>query len=344
MVPVVNRPALYHILRLLAGHGIRDVVVNLHHFPDTIRSYFGDGGELGIRLRYSFEEELLGTAGGVKNNEEFLTKEGTLLVMSGDSLTDIDLEALLEAHHASGTPATLALKQVDDPSQYGVVVQDEEGCVHSFQEKPSREEALSHLCNCGIYVLEPEALARVPAGTFYDFGKQLWPEMIAAGERIGTYEVTGYWNDVGDLGEYLNSNFAALRGEVRVEMPSEAPTTSVWIDKHALVKSEAAVSGPVLIGSDCWIEEGAKVTGPVVLGGGCVVEAGASVQRSVVWGGAYLAEGSSVNGSIVGRAARVGSGARIEDSVLGERCLVEEGVRVAGRSVDARTEVRSEVE
>jgi mannose-1-phosphate guanylyltransferase/phosphomannomutase len=340
MVPVVNRPALYHILRLLAAHGIRDVVVNLHHFPDTIRSYFGDGEELGIRLRYSYEEELLGTAGGVKNNEEFLTAEGTFLVMSGDSLTDLDLDALVEAHRSLGVSATLALKEVDDPSQYGVVVQDDDNCVHSFQEKPAREEALSHLCNCGIYVLEPEALARVPAHSVYDFGKQLWPSMIADGERIGTFALQGYWNDVGDLQEYLRGNFAALAGEVRLEIPGRESSDRVWVDRHTLIKMEADVRAPVLIGPDCWVEDGAEIIGPAILGGGCVVEAGARVAGSVAWGGAYFAQGSSVTGCIVGRAARIGAGAQAEGSVLGERCLVEEGALVVSESVDARAEFR----
>ena len=106
---------------------------------------------------------MLGTAGGVKKNEDFLGV-GTFLVMSGDALTDIDLTGLLAAHRRTGSIATIAVKEVADPSLYGVVVTDDDQRVVGFQEKPSREEARSRLCNCGIYVFEPEILSLIPAG------------------------------------------------------------------------------------------------------------------------------------------------------------------------------------
>ena len=136
MAPIVNRPALYHILRLLKRHGFREVVINLHHLPEVIKGYLGDGGLLGMDIRYSLERELMGTAGGVKNNADFLG-EGTFLVMSGDALTDIDLTGLVAQHRRNGSIATMAVKEVADPSQYGVVVADDEGRVVGFQEKPT---------------------------------------------------------------------------------------------------------------------------------------------------------------------------------------------------------------
>ncbi len=178
MVPIVTRPALHHVLRLAARHGIRDVVTNLHHLPDAITSYFAGGAEQGVRLCYSFEPVLLGTAGGVKKNEEFLTADGAFLVLSGDSLTDVDLEDMAATHRASGCSVTLALKQMSDPSLYGVALLDGAGRIEGFQEKPQPGEELSNLCNCGLYMIETEVLRRFPAVTFYDLvvscGRTSW--------------------------------------------------------------------------------------------------------------------------------------------------------------------------
>ena len=162
MAPIVNRPALYHILRLLQRHGFREVVINLHHLPDVITGYFGDGAGMGMDITLlRSSPNCSGTAGGVKNNEDFLGA-GTFLVMSGDALTDIDLTGLVAAHRRNGSIATMAVKEVADPSLYGVVVTDDDGRVVGFQEKPTREEARSRLCNCGIYVFEPEILVAHP--------------------------------------------------------------------------------------------------------------------------------------------------------------------------------------
>ena len=154
MVPILNRPVMEHLLHLLRRHGVTEVAANLHYYPDRIRSYFGDGSGFGVDLRYNLEEQLLGTAGGADAFRAFLG-DATFLVMSGDGLTDADLTAFLAAHRRSGGVATLAVKEVDDPSLYGVVVHDDHGRVTGFQEKPSREEARSNLCNCGIYAFEP---------------------------------------------------------------------------------------------------------------------------------------------------------------------------------------------
>ena len=177
MVPILNRPVMEHLLRLLRRHGVTEIAANLHYHPEKIRSYFGDGAEFGVELRYNLEEHLLGTAGGADAFREFLSGS-TFLVMSGDGLTDIDLTAFLAAHRASGGVATLAVKEVDDPSLYGVVVHDDDMRVVGFQEKPRREEALSTLCNCGIYAFEPRIFDFIEPGAFTDWAKDVFPALL----------------------------------------------------------------------------------------------------------------------------------------------------------------------
>jgi mannose-1-phosphate guanylyltransferase len=302
MAPIVNRPALYHILHLLQRHGLREVVINLHHLPDAITEYFGDGSRMGMDIHYSFEPELLGTAGGVKNNADFLG-DGTFLVMSGDALTDIDLTGLILAHRRAGSIATMAVKEVPDPSLYGVVVADDTGRVVGFQEKPTREEARSRLCNCGIYVLEPEILSHIPAGRFDDFGKRLFPDLLSQGVPFHAHAVSGYWSDVGNLREYIRGNADAMARRVEVEVPGTEIRPGVWVDDGTRMASSARIEPPVVVGANCEVGEDVVMVGPTVIGDGCLVGAGALLSRALVLSHTRLLPGSLVVDGIVGQRA-----------------------------------------
>jgi NDP-sugar pyrophosphorylase family protein len=304
MAPIVNRPALLHILRLLNRHGFRDVVINLHHLPDAIQGYFGDGAALGMNIRYSFEKDLLGTAGGVKNNEGFL-KGDTFLVMSGDALTDIDLSGLVSRHRRVGSIATLALKEVADPSLYGVVVLDDDDRVVGFQEKPPIEEAKSRLCNCGIYVFESEILDHIPTDQFDDFGSRVFPDLIRQKIPFHGAPIEGYWSDVGNLIEYVRGNRDALAGRVQVEVPGTEIRPGVWVEECVTFPAGGPESSrlepPIVIGRGCVIEEGVTVEGPSVIGDGCLLRAGSHVFRGLVLPGSEVPKGSVVVEGVVGR-------------------------------------------
>jgi len=300
MAPIANRPALHHILRLLGRHGLQEVVINLHHFPEMITSYFGDGSRVGMDITYSFEPELLGTAGGVKNNADFLG-EGTFLVMSGDALTDIDLTGLVAAHRRTGSIAMLAVKEVADPSLYGVVVTDDDDRVVDFQEKPSREEARSHLCNCGMYVFEPEILSRIPSGRFDDFGRRLLPDLLRQQVPFHAHTVGGYWSDVGNLGEYIRGNTDALTGRVQVELPGAELRPGIWVDKETRMAASVRIEPPVVIGKGCDIGAELVIEGPTVIGDGCVLGDGAYITRGLLLPGSHVLSGTMVVEGIIGR-------------------------------------------
>ncbi len=299
MVPIVNRPALYHILGLLRRHGFCEAVVNLHHLPEAITGYFGDGRQLGMEIAYSFEADLLGTAGGVKNNADFLGGD-TFLVMSGDALTDIDLTGLVAQHHRSGSIATLAVTEVADPSLYGVVVADDDGRVVGFQEKPTREEARSRLCNCGVYVFEPEILSHIPEGQFDDFGKRLFPDLLRAGVTFHAHTARGYWSDVGNLREYIRGNADALAGRVEVEIPGTEIRPGVWVEDSDLPTS-MSIEPPVAIGCRCQIGEGVVLDGPTVVGDGSALGEGARVSRALLLPDSAVCPGGLVVDGVLGR-------------------------------------------
>jgi mannose-1-phosphate guanylyltransferase len=278
LVPVLGTPVMEHIVRLLARHRFDDVICNLHYFPDQIERRFGNGSEWGVRLSYSHEQELLGTAGGVRNVRDHFGDQ-TFLIISGDALTDIDLTALWEAHKAKGGIATLSLKRVDDPSQIGVVIVGDDGRIQGFQEKPDPAEALSDLGNCGIYVMEPEIFDYFPDRPFVDWALDVFPALLEQDVPFYGHEITEYWNDIGNIKEFRQGNFDALAGVVNVEVDGgRVNPAGLELDEE-----------PVYVGEGCEIGPEVRLTGPLVLGDRCRVGEGASIRDSVLWPGTEVA-------------------------------------------------------
>jgi mannose-1-phosphate guanylyltransferase len=299
MVPVVNQPIMGHILRLLPRNGFSEVIANLHWFPDTIRNRFGDGSALGVALSYSYEEELMGTAGGVRNVSSFFGDE-PFLVMAADALTDIDLEALVAAHNENGGIATLAVKQVPNVSEFGVVIADADGRIQGFQEKPDPAEALSDLASCMIYILEPEIFDYFPDQHAVDFALEVFPALLANDVPFHVHRIDSYWNDVGSLPEYIQGNLDVLDGTVSVE--GAGTMLEPAGDAAAEEVGDPGVEGPVLVGEGCELDPRARFDGPLVIGDGARVGAGALVKHSVLLPGAQVPAGAIVAGAIYGRA------------------------------------------
>ncbi len=297
LVPVANRPIMEHILELLAGQEMREVVANLHWFGDTIRDRFGDGSELGIQLTYSEEETLLGTAGGVRNVRSFFGDD-PFAVMAADALTDMDLNALARTHEDNDWIATLAVKRVTDTTEYGVVVTGSDGRVQGFQEKPEPAEALSDLANCMIYVLEPEVFDHFPDKDEVDFALDVFPALLEADVPFGVHVTDDYWNDVGSLPEYLQGNLDVLTGAIDV-----APAGELIDDGGAEgLLPGVEVTGPVLLGEGAEVGEGAMLEGPLVIGPGATIGAGARVRESVLLPGAQVPPAGLLAGAIAGSA------------------------------------------
>jgi mannose-1-phosphate guanylyltransferase len=304
MVPVANRPIMEHVLRLLARHDFGEVIANLHWFPDTVERHFGDGSACGVELTYSYEDELLGTAGGVRNVRDFFGAD-PFLVMAADPLTDIDLAALAEAHRANDGIATLAVKRIPNVSEFGVVVTGSDGRVQGFQEKPDPAEALSDLANCMIYVLEPEVFDYVTDVETPDFALDVFPALLAHDVPFYVHKADAYWNDVGSLPEYLQGNLDALGGAVRAEPRGRLLEFGDEGAPAPELGPEVEAAGPILVGEDFEAGPGARLEGPLVIGDGCRIGPGAFVARSVLLPGAELGENAMVAEAIIGRRGRL---------------------------------------
>jgi NDP-sugar pyrophosphorylase family protein len=205
LLPIGGVPLIYHTLVWLKKHGISRVAVNLCHLGEKIKVFLGDGSRFGVAISYSQEENLLGTAGGVKKMDRFF--DSTFVVAYGDMLTNFDLSAMINFHREKKALATLALFKASNPCEVGIIQLGKEGRAINFVEKPPREAELGNLGNAGIYVLEKRILDHVPIQGFCDFAYDIFPKLIKANLPIYGYVLDAkYIIDIGTPEKYQQAN------------------------------------------------------------------------------------------------------------------------------------------
>lgn len=311
LIPLLDRPFLHHVLDLLARHGVEEAILSSPYLEEEFHAFLQDRHDV-PHVTWVHEDTPLGTCGAIVGALPHL--EGTFLVCNGDILTDLDLTALVASHRERGATATITLTPVDDARPFGLVETGEHDRVLAFREKPAEPVAAN--VNAGTYVLEPEALAGIPAGTPVSIERETFPDLIERGDPVHAFVSRSYWRDMGTPASYLQAHLDALAGRIsdlRVEAPFLGPGSSV--------------------------EPGARVAPTVALGTGARVEAGAVVDRSVLHEHAAVGPDARVEGSILGRRCEVGPGAVVIDAVLGDGARVGAG----GRVEDDRVETRGSV-
>jgi mannose-1-phosphate guanylyltransferase / phosphomannomutase len=303
MISIVNKPVLEHTLELLIKYGIKEVVVNLHHQGEMIKNYFGSGSKWGIRIQYSQEKKLMGTAGGVKKAERFFDE--TFLVMSGDGLTDINLSRAIDSHRRKKSLATMILKQVDARFEYGVVMLDKTGKISKFLEKPTWSSIFSNTVNTGIYIFEPAVFKYIPKNKFYDFGHNLWPLLLNKKLKIYGYQADEYWCDIGNLSEYRRAQSDILSGKVKINIPGEKTANNIWIGKKTKINPRVTLEGPCVIGDNCRLEEDVKIGRFTVVGNNGVIKKGASLKDCIVWNDVCIDRNVTLANCIIGNSANI---------------------------------------
>jgi mannose-1-phosphate guanylyltransferase/phosphomannomutase len=323
MIPMANRPLMEHVIDLLRRHGFTDIVVTVAYQANAIQNYFGDGAEFGARIAYASEEPPLGTAGSVRNAVQKMDEP--FLVISGDVLTDIDLGAIVDFHYQKKALATIALRSVPNPLEFGIVMTRPDGSVERFLEKPSWGQVFSDTINTGIYVLGPGIFDFIGDGVV-DFSADVFPRLLDAEQPLlYGYVTEGYWEDIGTLEAYARAHQDILDGRVRVELPGFSLRNGIWLGDGAEVDPAAMVHGPAIIGDYSRVEAGATLGEYTVLGRNVRVGADAFVERAVVHDNAYLGPGVRLRGCTVGRSSELRRGARVEEGVvIGDECFVGE--------------------
>lgn len=283
------------MLDLLAKHGISDVVLLTSYLADAFAGVVAGAGERGMRIEIAHEEEPLGTAGAIKNAEALIGDE-TFLAFNGDVLTSVDLSSVVEFHRERGAVGTIVLTPVEDPSAFGVVPTDPDGRVQRFVEKPPPGTVDTNLINAGIYVLEPDLLASIPAGEAVSIEREVFP-LVASSGRLFATPTDAYWMDIGTPQKYLQANMDAIDGTF--------PTAAAPGDGSSVIAGSAEVAESAQVSSAC-------------IGEGCVIEAGAIVTGSVLLDRVVVERDAHVTGSVLGEGARVAEGTKVSDLTAGD--------------------------
>lgn len=314
MFTVANKPILSYTLDLLKKHGIRDAMINLGSHSMAIKEYFANGSKYAMNIDYSFEKVLLGTAGSIKKVEKYF--DDTFVVMSGDGLTDIDLTGALKFHKAKKALATIVLSKVESRFEYGIVQMNRDCSVKEFIEKPSWGEVFCDTVNTGIYILEPEIMDYIPKNKMYDFGMQLWAQLLRKKQKIYGYEMNSYWCDIGNLDEYRKAQKDVLSGSIKVRLEGEKKGSGTWIGRNARIEKGSIIEGSCIIGKNCIIKKNAKLEGINVIGDGSVIGENALIVDSILWASARINSGVKIKNCIVS------SGVTVSDKT----CILEKAI------------------
>ena len=320
MIPLRNRPFMGYMMDFLRAGRLEGAVLSLGYLPDPIQGYF-EGQDLnGFSIDYAVEDQALGTAGGIKNTEEYLGAE-PFVVVNGDVLSGMDLRVAIERHKESDALATIVLISVEDPTAYGLVEVDHDMLVHRFLEKPAADEVTTNLVNAGIYVMQPEVLSMIPEDQEVSIEREIFPYLQAEG-RLRAYVSSSYWRDIGTPRSYLAASHDVLSGAVGAKEDFDY----LHVGPTVVAGKGVKVLPPVSVSAGCVLENGATVGSRSSLGQYCRIGEGAVVEGSILFDGTQIEAGAVVRGSIIGPRARVGQEAIVRGlSVLGASCVVGEG-------------------
>lgn len=316
MVPVANIPIIELILRHLQKYGINDVIANTHYCAESIHDAFGGKNHLGINFNYVHEKALSGTAGGLKITESFFDSDETFIVVSGDALTNVNIEYLYKKHKEAGALASMALMEVpmEEVEHFGVVVLGENSNIIGFQEKPKQEEAKSNLVNTGIYIFETKIFDYIPENTFYDFAKNVFPSIMANNEVFCGFKINDYWNDIGTLSQYKSSSLDLLN-KMTIELPYKESKQG-WIAKSAKIGS-INIQNKIIVGEGSVIEDDVVFEGNNIIGNNCIIKSGSRIKDTIIWNNVVIEENVNLDGCIIAENVNIKTNVQLDkDSIV----------------------------
>ena len=304
LIPIANKPVMDILLEKLRELGIKNVICNTYYLAEKIIERY-QYNQLGIHFNYIKEDTLSGTAGGLKKCQNFFDKGETFIVLSADGLTNADIEKGIASHIKSGAIATIGIKQIphEEVSHFGVVVTDENGFIKEFQEKPTVEDAKSNYINTGIYIFNYEIFDFIPENTFYDFAKNVFPELLKK-RKINTFEINEYWTDIGTLAQYKQSTKDLFFGLCRFKhTPIINSASGKYINNGSEIPACTVFEGTSTIGSGCKIGKNVKII------------------DSIIWDDVILEDNITVKNSIIASKSHIASD--ICDEVIGSNEIIQ---------------------
>ena len=332
LFPVLGKPMIYRNLELLRSIGVDEVTLAVNYLADKLRAEVGSNYH-GMIVNYSFETQVMGTAGPIKLASKTTHLDETFIAMNGDVISQIDLKQMLNQHKKTGAKITDALHEVKNPERFGAVQLGVENHIIRFVEKPPRKEAPSRLVNAGIYAIEPDVLRMIPDGRKVSLEREIFPAIANQGKLVG-FPFSGDWFDIGDLADYRKANLSLLReAESSGNMPNVTPTAEYTLKK------------PVFLGKDSKIASGTVLGPKLIIGQNNSIQEGARMSNSILFDRVSVGERAVVEGSIVGCDVSVGKKVRISQGcVVSPSVRISEGVKIGrGAIIHPYKEVERDV-
>jgi len=331
LLPTAGVPFLAHQIARAAASGVRRIVMATAYRSEMFAEVFGDGSEYGLEIVYAFEDEPLGTGGGIRNAAASLASgpDDPVVVLNGDILSGHDLGAQIDLHRKADAAVTLHLVQVPDPARFGCVPTDLDGRVTAFLEKDPHP--VTSQVNAGCYVFTRRYIDAMPAGRVLSVERETFPGLIEAGQTVMGYLESAYWLDVGTPEAFVRGSCDLVLGEL-ASPALPGPSGAALLLPGARADPSAGLSGGTAVGAGCVVGAGAAIDGSVLFDG-VTVGAGASVTASVVGAGARIGDGAVLAGVVVGAGAEIGGG---NELLSGLR--VWPGVRLDGTAIRFSTD------
>ncbi|MCZ6513515.1 MAG: NDP-sugar synthase [Nitrospinae bacterium] len=308
MMPILNRPILEHTIHLLRTHGIHDIVINLHHLPDMITDFFGDGRKFGVNLHWSHEPKILGTAGGIKKAQQWLDGE-SFLVINSDVVTDIDLSEVIAFHKAKNSALTLVVREGDSPEQCDPIEVDEDDrIVHMVgASSMNMPDYTTRVLFTGVQIMEPEIFDRIPENKFYGTTTDVFPGMLEDALPMFVYWHNGYWRDIGTIHSYHEVQKDLFDGQMNGGLPMRISNLP-----------QGKALPPTQLGKYCKIADTAKIGPYTVLGDYCTVGDHAVIENSICWEGVTVGKNSHVKQSVLGNGVTVNDKETLNKKILSQ--------------------------
>lgn len=327
LLPLAGEPAIAHLIWKLVREGTDEIVLTTNYFASRLRTEVGDGSKYGLRIHHVEEKTPLGTAGSVKNSESLIDE--TFLVVQGDSQFEFAPREVIQLHRKLNASATLALVEVENPSEYGIA-ELSDGRITRFLEKPKPEECFSNLINTGLYVLEPEVLKLIPKGKAFDFSRDLFPSMIRSKMTLAGFRAEGFWIDIGDPVSYLRANVWAFD---KLKPQRAAGERKIVCGPGISISEKATLTGPAYLGNRVQIHEDTVIGPYCYVGEGSEISAGARITSSVVYEGTSIGANAILDTCVVAENCKIGHRVQIErDAVVGAGTELGDNSHVASES------------
>lgn len=309
-LPIANIPMIHYQLMLMAKYKIDNVILAVSPQCNKYKEFLSIAKSLGINLYLSCERNPLGTAGGIRNAYRFLKGNEPFFVFNGDIISDCNLEKMIEFHKSSGADVSIAVVEVENPKDFGVIVVDGEKRISQFIEKP--QDPVSNLINAGIYIIQPDILNEIPAGREISIEKEVFPDLIKKGKKLFAYIHKGYWKDVGTIQNYKAANFDIVEGKVNV--------FCYGLSKEEPASKSVQISGRLKIGEKVILGKNVVANGTVIIGDGCYIGDNTVLKDAIIFKNVLVGKNCIIENSIIGNSTFIEDNCEIRDSAIADSC------------------------